>query len=161
MIIRPPQHGHGGRQSSGRGGIGIAASAAFGLGLGRGEKFAGARDVGLAAGAGEQPVVADAVEALRQDVEQEAPDELARIERHGAVALAARCGGSPCSGRSRRPRRARSAGCWRWRRGGCSATDRRAPPRVRRRAAWHRRTSSSFRSGARKAAKARRSPRPA
>ena len=29
-------------------------------------------------------------------------------------------------------RRTRSAGCWRWRRGGYSATDRQAPPRVRR-----------------------------
>ena len=51
------------------------------------EKFASARDVGLAAGAGKQPVVADAVEALRQHVEQEAPDELAWIERHGPVSL--------------------------------------------------------------------------
>jgi hypothetical protein len=33
--------------------------------------------LGLAAGAGEQPVVADAVKSLRQNVEQEAPDELA------------------------------------------------------------------------------------
>ena len=41
-----------------------------------GEQLPGARDVGLAAGAGEQPVVADAVKSLGQDVEQEAPDEL-------------------------------------------------------------------------------------
>ena len=45
-------------------------------GIGRGDQFPGARDVGLAAGAGEQPVVADAMEPLWQDVEQEAPDEL-------------------------------------------------------------------------------------
>ena len=41
-----------------------------------GDQFSGARDVSFAASAGEQPVVADAVEALGQDVEQEAPDEL-------------------------------------------------------------------------------------
>ena len=54
-----------------------------------------------------------------------------------------RCGGSPCSGRSRRARRGRRGGCSRWRRGGCSGRDRRAPPRARRRAAWRRRTISS------------------
>ena len=37
---------------------------------------------GLAGGAGEQAVVADAVKALGQDVEQEAPDELVGAERH-------------------------------------------------------------------------------
>ena len=36
----------------------------------------GARDVGLAAGAGQQPVVADAMKPLWQNMEQEAPDEL-------------------------------------------------------------------------------------
>ena len=45
-------------------------------GIGRGDQLPGARDIGLAAGAGEQPVVADAVKPLGQDVEQEAPDEL-------------------------------------------------------------------------------------
>jgi hypothetical protein len=38
------------------------------------------------AGAGQQPVVPDAVEAVRQDVDEEAADELARLERHGLVA---------------------------------------------------------------------------
>ena len=42
------------------------------------EQFAGAGDIGLAAGAREQAIVPDAVEALRQDVEQEAADELVR-----------------------------------------------------------------------------------
>jgi len=41
-----------------------------------GHQLSGARDVGLAAGAGQQPVVADAMKPLGQDVEQEAPDEL-------------------------------------------------------------------------------------
>ena len=50
-----------------------------------GDQFSGARDVSFAAGAGEQPVVADAVEALGQDVEQKAPDELIGRERHRAI----------------------------------------------------------------------------
>src|SRR5919106_4075316 len=54
---------------------------------GCGEQLPGAGDVRLARGAGEEPVVADAVEALGQDVEQEAPDELVRRQRHGAVSL--------------------------------------------------------------------------
>src|ERR1700758_3226496 len=45
----------------------------------------GARDVGLAAGAGQQPVVADAMKPLWQNVEQKAPDELVGSERHCAV----------------------------------------------------------------------------
>src|SRR4249920_2640408 len=49
-----------------------------------GHQHPGARDVGLAAGAGEQPVVTDAVEPFWQDVKQETPDELVGGERHGA-----------------------------------------------------------------------------
>src|SRR5262245_45579026 len=49
------------------------------------QKLPGARDVGLAAGAGQQPVVADAMKPLWENVEQEAPDELAGGERHCAV----------------------------------------------------------------------------
>src|SRR5262245_51749794 len=45
----------------------------------------GARDVGLAAGARQQPVVADAMKPLWQNVEQKAPDELVGGERHCAV----------------------------------------------------------------------------
>ena len=41
-----------------------------------GDQLPGACNIGLAAGAGEQPVVADAVKPLGQDVDQEAPDEL-------------------------------------------------------------------------------------
>src|SRR5271166_3167145 len=36
--------------------------------------------------AGEQAVVADAVEALGQDVDEETADELSDVERHGGVA---------------------------------------------------------------------------
>ena len=50
-----------------------------------GHQLPGTRNVGLAAGAGQQAVVADAMKALRQNVEQEAPDELVGGERHGAV----------------------------------------------------------------------------
>ena len=39
------------------------------------------RDGVLAFGAGEQAVVADAVEAVGQDVDQEAPDELVGVSR--------------------------------------------------------------------------------
>jgi len=53
------------------------------------EQWLGAGDIGLAAGAGEQAVVANAVKALRQHVEQEAPDELIGAEGHRAIALGA------------------------------------------------------------------------
>ena len=55
----------------------------------RGDQFCGTRDVGLAGGAGEQSVVADAMEPLGQNVEQEAPDELAGRKRHRAKPLPA------------------------------------------------------------------------
>ena len=52
-----------------------------------GKQFAGTCDIGLAGGTREQAVVADAVETVRQDMEQEAADELARCERHDALPL--------------------------------------------------------------------------
>ena len=52
---------------------------------GNGDKLPGTRDVGCAAAAGEQSVVADAVEPLGEDVEQEAPHEFVGRERHRAV----------------------------------------------------------------------------
>jgi len=54
-------------------------------GIGRrrdGQQFAGASNVALAGRAGEQAVVADAMEAARQDMQEEAADELVRVERH-------------------------------------------------------------------------------
>src|SRR6202045_1907093 len=48
---------------------------------GHGDQFSGTRDILLAGGAGEQPVVTDAVEPLWRDVEEEAPDELVGGER--------------------------------------------------------------------------------
>jgi hypothetical protein len=53
----------------------------------RGKQFAGTRYVGLAGGTGEQAVMPDAVEAMRQDMEQEAADEFVRCERHHALPL--------------------------------------------------------------------------
>ena len=52
-----------------------------------GKQFVGTRNTGLACGTGEQAVVADAVEAMWQDMEQEAADELVRRERHDALPL--------------------------------------------------------------------------
>ena len=73
----------------GRGGTGLVRATAVRLRLRHGEQGAGAHEVRLAAGAGEKAVMANAVEALGQHVEQKTPDELARIERHDLVALSA------------------------------------------------------------------------
>jgi hypothetical protein len=51
------------------------------------EQLLDAGDIGLAGGTGEQATVPNAVEALRQDVQQEAPDALLGGERHRAIAL--------------------------------------------------------------------------
>src|SRR5271166_3832568 len=48
-----------------------------------GEQSAGALDVARSNRAGEQAVMADAVEAAGQHVQEEAADELAGVERHG------------------------------------------------------------------------------
>ena len=78
MIIRPPQHGQrrGGERSSVR----LSASAREGSGAfcARGEHLADALDVAGANRAGEEAVVADAVEAARQHVQEKAADELVR-----------------------------------------------------------------------------------
>src|SRR6202011_1083461 len=108
------------------------------------DQFSGTRDILLAGGAGEQPVVTDAVEPLWQEVEQEAPDELVGGRASWCATAPGRRGGSPCSGRSHRVRRGRAGGYWRWRHGECIGRDRRALPRGRRRAvAWRRGTISS------------------
>ncbi len=51
------------------------------------EKRARQRQAGFARGRGEQAVVTDAVEPARQDVEEEAADELVRGERHDLLAV--------------------------------------------------------------------------
>jgi hypothetical protein len=61
------------RRSAGRCVIGIVVLGRRLTGRhGRGDQLPGTRDIGLAAGAGEQPVMADAMEPRGQDVEQEA-----------------------------------------------------------------------------------------
>src|SRR5271157_1157011 len=52
----------------------------------RRDQIARPRDGLRLAAAGQQPVVPDAVEAVRQDVDQKPADELAWLERHGLVA---------------------------------------------------------------------------
>src|ERR1700739_4605990 len=52
-----------------------------------GHQFPGARDVSLAAGAGQQPVVADPMKTLWENVGQEAPFELHRAGAYWAVPL--------------------------------------------------------------------------
>jgi len=66
--------------------IGIGSLA---LGLLATEQLAGAIDVVGAGGLGEQAVVADAVQALRQHVDEEAANELVGGERHALVSIAA------------------------------------------------------------------------
>src|SRR5271166_5745473 len=51
------------------------------------EQRTGVCDIDLAAGAGEQAVVSNAVETLRQYVQHEAPDEFTGGQRHRAIAL--------------------------------------------------------------------------
>jgi hypothetical protein len=52
-----------------------------------GEQFARTRDICLATAAGEQAVVTDTVEALREDVQEKAADELVGGERHGLLTV--------------------------------------------------------------------------
>ena len=59
-------------------GVGAGGTVA---GLRHGEQLAGSRDVVGSVTVGEQPIVSDAMEALRQHVDQEAPDELVGGER--------------------------------------------------------------------------------
>ena len=82
-IMRPPQQGHGGRKSSGSSGVSSSGGASDV------QQFAGEREAGLAGGAGEQAVVPDAMEAARQDMEQEAADELVGGERHDLLPVGA------------------------------------------------------------------------
>jgi hypothetical protein len=86
--MRPPQDGHGGRWSVGAVAVALVVGSGSVWRLGGGEQLPDTGDVGPAGGAREEPVVADAMEALGQDMEQEAADELVRRERHGLVAIA-------------------------------------------------------------------------
>src|SRR5260370_9178019 len=66
--------------------IGGSCIGGLGFGLRDGEQFACPRDVVGTGGFGEQPVVADAMEALRQDVAEEAAGELVGCGGHELVA---------------------------------------------------------------------------
>ena len=46
------------------------------------EQLTSESEAGLAGGAGEQPIVSDAMEAFRQYVDEEAPNELVGRQRH-------------------------------------------------------------------------------
>ena len=72
--MRPPQQGHCWTCSV------AASSSASGSVAGTASKLASLGDHLGFGSAGEQAVVADAVEALRQDVQQEAADELAACQ---------------------------------------------------------------------------------
>ena len=83
MVMCPPQHGHGGRWSGGSSGSGSSTGAATPSSL-----RASAMAV-LVGRTGEQAVMPDAVEAARQDVDQEAADELVGRQRHDLLAFGA------------------------------------------------------------------------
>src|SRR2546423_1690820 len=67
-------------------GVGAGGAGRVVLGLWNGEQFAGSGDVVGAGTVGEQSVVADAVEAVRQDVDEKAADELAGGQCHDLLA---------------------------------------------------------------------------
>src|SRR5215470_7588 len=74
------------RMDAARGGEGRSSESGLDPSAGgRAARCGGAGEVGLAAGARQQPVVADAMKPLWQNVEQEAPDELVGTERHCTV----------------------------------------------------------------------------
>src|SRR2546428_5998749 len=68
-------------------GIGAGGTGRIVAGLWNGEQFAGSGDVVGARAAGEQAVVADAGESLRQHVAQEPAGEIARGEGHDLFAV--------------------------------------------------------------------------
>jgi hypothetical protein len=68
-------------------GLGAAVIRDLGVGRWRVEQAARSGDVVAAGAAGEQAVVTDAVEALRQDVDQESADELVGGECHDLLAI--------------------------------------------------------------------------
>src|SRR5258705_6850193 len=104
----------------------------------QGEQLARVRNVSGSVAVGEQPIVSDAMEALRQHVDQEAPDELVSHQCHRLVAggpldpiVLVIEGDAVLVG-------GQAAGDWRSRCGGCSATDSATPAWARRTAPWRR-----------------------
>jgi hypothetical protein len=76
------------RERLGLVGLGAAVIGSLGLCRRHVEQAARSRDVVRARAAGEQTIVADAVEAVRQDMDQETADELAGSECHDLLAVA-------------------------------------------------------------------------
>jgi len=74
MIMRPPQHGHG--RGSTDGSPGSAALAVLGSFSGTASSSRACAMFAARFAVGKQAVISDAMEALRQHVDQEAPDEL-------------------------------------------------------------------------------------
>src|ERR1700722_15555359 len=89
MIIRPPQHGQRRAGATSSASRPASARERWGGALRCGERLADALDVARTTGAGEQAVVADAMEAVWQHVQEKATDELGGVERHGLEPVAA------------------------------------------------------------------------
>src|SRR5882724_5548648 len=85
MIMRPPQQGHGHGNTRCSSGVASEGSGSF---EGEGAASNSRAWAMLAARLtfGKQPVVTDAMQAFWQNVDEEAPDELAGGERHRLVA---------------------------------------------------------------------------
>src|SRR4051794_5092187 len=69
--------------------VAIGSISGLGLALLDGEQLAGVRDVVGAGSPGQQAVVADAMEATRQHMDQKPPDELVGCKRHALVSIMA------------------------------------------------------------------------
>ncbi len=81
--MRPPQHGHGVGE-----GVSVASASDGWRRRWRGfEQAAREGDIVGARAIGEEAVMANAVKAVGQNVEQEAADEFIAVERHEAVAV--------------------------------------------------------------------------
>ena len=91
MIIRPPQQGHGRDNMRGWSASAVASgiSGCFGRDGARRANRGRMRYWPHGCPIGEQAIVSDAVEAVRQNVDEEAADELVGGERHRLVAGAA------------------------------------------------------------------------
>ena len=84
-IIRPPQHGHGCGSTRGSSIAALGVSGCFGRD-GTASSWRACAMFSARLPLAEQPIVSDAMEALRQHVDQEAPDELVGGQRHDLVA---------------------------------------------------------------------------
>ena len=126
-IMRAPQRGHGQGSHAWRIGRDIRLLLWVGGRRGDIEECAGRRDVLGAVGVGEEPVVADAVEALGQHMQEKAADELVRVKPHRLPAVRTVDAIILPAERDAGGRRLRRGGGSRWRRDGCNGKDSAAP----------------------------------